>query len=469
MVEQGSRDQGIEGSSRRAAAAVQAAFRPVGRAQRPLAATRSRSARLLRGVAALLALLFAPAARATWSIILIDSRTGEIGVAGATCLAGLDLTVYLPVVRVGSAAACAQSLIDQNATNRRRIRTDMIAGMTPENILADLIASDSQFRQRQYGIVDVLGNTVTYSGTANGPYAGGVTGHLGTIAYAIQGNVLTGAPVVAAAEAAVLNTPGDLPAKLMAAMEAARAMGGDGRCSCNVSNPTSCGSPPPNFTKAAHVGFFIIARRGDEDGVCNRTIGCATGTYFTRLNVANAAATDPDPVLQLRDMFDMWRAGLLNVPDAIRSSATITPDHLVGGGAATLRIELRDWSDQPATTLDAISVTHDPAGSAGISAIGAPVSLGGGVFEVPLTNTTGAGRDVFQISVATGGGRRDVILSPSPSLVHADPIADLDNDGDVDQADLKILIDHYGKGPIGDLNGDGLTDLIDLALMLRSL
>ena len=58
-------------------------------------------------------------------------------------------------------------------------------------------------------------------------------GHQGSLKYAIQGNVLTGALVIHQAEQALRTTQGDLSQRLMAAMHAARLAGGDGRCSCN--------------------------------------------------------------------------------------------------------------------------------------------------------------------------------------------------------------------------------------------
>ena len=67
---------------------------------------------------------------------------------------------------------------------------------------------------------------------------------IGDIVYAVQGNVLTGPAVITAAEQAIRTTPGDLAEKLMAAMEASRFFGGDGRCSCNGNSPTQCGAPP---------------------------------------------------------------------------------------------------------------------------------------------------------------------------------------------------------------------------------
>ncbi len=214
------------------------------------------------------------AASATWSIIIIDTRTGEIGVASATCLTGFDLRANTPVLIPGVGAATAQSFVDSTGQNRVKVRDMLVQGAHPDDILAALALFDSGHQTRQYGIADTLGRTATFSGTGAGAWAGGQTGQIphtgksGDLVYAVQGNVLTGEPVVTAAVQAIIDTPGDIAAKMMASMEAARSMGGDGRCSCAGGDPTGCGAPPPTFTKSAHIAYMLIAREGDVPG-CN--------------------------------------------------------------------------------------------------------------------------------------------------------------------------------------------------------
>jgi hypothetical protein len=213
-------------------------------------------------------------AHATWSIILIDTRTGEIAVGSATCLTGFDLRANTPVLIPGVGAATAQSFVDTTGQNRVFIRDRLALGFAPPAIITQLASFDTGHQTRQYGIGDAFGRVATFSGTGAGAYAGGQigsftstqSGQVGTIAYAIQGNVLTGSPVITQAVQAAIATPGDLPAKLMASMQAARLMGGDGRCSCSSGNPTGCGSPPPAFTKSAHIAYMLIARAGDTEG-----------------------------------------------------------------------------------------------------------------------------------------------------------------------------------------------------------
>src|SRR6185436_13828949 len=136
-----------------------------------------------------------------------------------------------------------------------------------------------------------------------------------------QGNVLAGTAVLDAAEAALLNTVGDTSQRLMAAMQAARALGGDGRCSCDFSRPDSCGTPPPNFQKSAHVGFMVVSRIGDDVPPCVEPNGndCSEGAFHLRLNIrgADASENDPDPVDQLTERYATWRANHAGRPDGI--------------------------------------------------------------------------------------------------------------------------------------------------------
>jgi hypothetical protein len=214
--------------------------------------------------------LGASVADATWSILIVDTRTGEVAVASATCLTNFDLRNGTPVILTEVGGVTAQSFVDPSGFNRTYVRDRLFEGVAPADILAGLATFDAGHQTRQYGIVDLGGpgggRAATFSGTGAGAWAGGQTGRTGDLVYAVQGNVLTGEPVVTAAVAAIQNTPGDLPAKLMAAMEAARAMGGDGRCSCDPGDPTRCGAPPPSFTKSAHIAYLLIARTGDRDG-----------------------------------------------------------------------------------------------------------------------------------------------------------------------------------------------------------
>jgi hypothetical protein len=172
----------------------------------------------------------------------------------------------------------------------------------------------------------------------------------------------------------------------MAAMEAAQADGGDGRCSCNPSAPDSCGSPPAGFDptkdKSAHCGFMMVSRIGDVDGSCDKTNGCSTGTYFFDVNIAYQTVHDPDPVVQLRTAFDAWRQAQVGRPDHILTTKAVTVKHADG--------------------------------SAGLAKIGTPVDHGDGTYSIPLTAGAGLGRDVFE--VVLDDGVSPVTLYPFPTF-----------------------------------------------------
>lgn len=228
--------------------------------------------------------LAAPAS-ATWSIILIDTRTGEIAVGSATCLTSFNLQAGTPVLIPGVGAATAQSFVDQGGYNRVFIRDRLLEGVDPNEIITLLEDFDTGHQTRQYGMASVDGGVATFTGDRAGAWAGGVTGRVGDVIYAVQGNVLTGEPVVTETEQVIVSsiTGGlDLAGTMMLAMEEARAFGGDGRCSCDNGGADDCGSPPdgwdPDTGKSSHIAYMLIARAGDGFG-CNSVYRVGRAAY----------------------------------------------------------------------------------------------------------------------------------------------------------------------------------------------
>ncbi|MEW6074466.1 MAG: DUF1028 domain-containing protein [Planctomycetota bacterium] len=328
------------------------------------------------------ALLALPAG-ATWSIVVVNPRTGEVAVATATCLANFPLWRWVPLVVVGKGAGAAQSTIDGGARNRLIMWHDLQAGWTPKEILQDLIENGLTPATRQYGVAAFAGPAVTFSGAQCGQGLGNITGRAGDCFYAIQGNLLTGAEPVLAAEAALVGTDGDLGQRIMAAMEAARAMGGDGRCSCDPADPTGCGAPPPDFEKSAHCGLVYIARIGDIDGDCTSSYGCATGEYYLKISFSGLVE-DPDPVFVLQGMYDTWRAGLAGRPDHVLSTASTPAQFLPADGttSATVSVRLVDVEGVPLAAGGA-TVAASVAATAAAS-VGETSDHGDGSYSFPL-------------------------------------------------------------------------------------
>lgn len=348
--------------------------------------------------------VFAVPAKATWSIVASDSSTQEVAIGSATCVTGIDLRALSPALLVGVGGGAVQFVPDSSGQRRQIIRDGLANGLTSQQIMDQLISlPDSNLHQN--GVTDTGGGAATFSGASSFPFTGELTGSLGSISYAIQGNLLTGQPVITMAEQALRDTVGDLPAKLMAAMQAARAMGGDGRCSCPGS-VTGCGSPPPSFTKSADVGYLIVARFGNPDaGTCGAG-GCVEGDYFLDLNVAFQPASAPDAVEQLQDLLDAWRLTLSGRPDAVQSTVEYTPD----GSAVRMIVTLNDWLGMPLGVGGAtVTVVHAEQ-SAGAHDIGAVVDQADGSYLVQLTPNGGRGVDFFRISIEDGGV--EVVIPP---------------------------------------------------------
>lgn len=299
-----------------------------------------------------LALLSVPA-NATWSIVAVNMRTGEVGVASATCLEDFNLRRYTPVVYVGRGAASAQGYVDSFGTNRPVIRNALRdAVLTPDEILVALQENDPSHESRVYNIVSFTGTPGMFIGHVFTEGLGMVSGTVGDYVYAVVGSGLTGEAVVTASAEAFRNTNGDMGQRFMAGLQAGRALGGDGRCSCSFNDPTSCGVPPPDFEKSAHCGYVIVARHGDQNGACTSN-GCASGNYHLTLNIAgaNAQASSPDPVEQLQMRYDLWRSARAGRPDAILSEIDpVIPLPADGFTKRRVTVRLRDIDGAPLTS-----------------------------------------------------------------------------------------------------------------------
>lgn len=404
-----------------------------------------------------LALALATGAGATWSIVIADADTREVAVGTVTCLDQFDLLALVPVVVVGRGGAAVQAAGDFNGVRRPIIFAELLQGTPPEEIL-EVLEGIIGHQDRQYGIADTLGGTLTFTGTETLAWAGGATGSSCSMFYAVQGNILAGGCVVPAIVEALLQTPGDVPAKLMAGMQAARMEGGDGRCSCSAGNPTGCGCPPPRFTKSGHIGGMVVARIGDaDDRACNAG-GCADGDYFMRLNVPFQDAGDPDPVEQLQAQFDAWRAGLAGRPDAVHSTVVLDPPSIPADGVSqtTMTVTLLDWQDGAVTVpVASLTVEHAP-GSAGHSTIGPVKDNGDGTWDVTLTAGVAEGVDRF--TVTADDSIRPVILMPEPVLEYCSSrcVLDCNGNGVPDICDI-------GNGLAQDCNRNLVPDECDIA------
>lgn len=198
----------------------------------------------------------------TWSILARDSATGEVGAAVASRFFAAG--ALCPRVEGGVGAACTQALVHplhvQDALARLR------AGLAPEAALAALIAADAGRAARQVHVLAANGGVAQHTGTE----CVGWCGHLAGPDVSVAGNMLAGPGVLAATREAFLATAGlPLAERLLAALEAGEAVGGDKRGRQSAAIQTASRDPYPD-----------LDLRADDH---------------------------PDPLAELRRLYAVWR------------------------------------------------------------------------------------------------------------------------------------------------------------------
>ncbi len=158
---------------------------------------------------------------ATFSCVGFDPETGDLGVVVQSKFFAVGAVVPWARAEIGAVATQA---FGNTSFGPRGL--DLLAdGKAPAEALEALLAADTLRERRQIGIVDAKGRSVTYTGKECMAWAGGVSGPN----FAAQGNILVGEPTVQAMAAAFQSTKGMLGDRLMAAIEAGQAAGGDSR------------------------------------------------------------------------------------------------------------------------------------------------------------------------------------------------------------------------------------------------
>jgi uncharacterized Ntn-hydrolase superfamily protein len=157
----------------------------------------------------------------TYSIVARDPETGELGVAvqSRAFRAGSGVGWALP--GVGAVASQAFSERSYGPLGLELLQ----AGKTPEQALAGLVAADPESAVRQVAIVDSEGRTAVHTGAECIREAGHRTGD----GYSVQANMMRSADVWPAMAEAFEAATGSLARRLLAALEAAEAAGGDWR------------------------------------------------------------------------------------------------------------------------------------------------------------------------------------------------------------------------------------------------
>jgi uncharacterized Ntn-hydrolase superfamily protein len=157
----------------------------------------------------------------TFSIVGFDPGNGDLGVAVASKFPCVGAVVPWARAGVGAVATQAWANTDLGPDGLRL----MAGGMPASSALDAVLEGDDGRDERQAGFVDANGGAATFTGSGCVDWAGGVSGEH----FAAQGNILAGEDVVIAMADAFVGTEGDLSDKLLAAVRAGDAAGGDRR------------------------------------------------------------------------------------------------------------------------------------------------------------------------------------------------------------------------------------------------
>ncbi|MBK9331227.1 MAG: DUF1028 domain-containing protein [Ignavibacteria bacterium] len=212
----------------------------------------------------------------TFSICAIDTVTGEVGSAGASCVN--DCTILTDVFPGWGIVHTQASWLSSNQTYARSL---MLQRLDPQAIIDSLVAHDAQNNPsvRQYLIIN-KGNGTPKRAGYTGANCLNYKNHILGPNYVIAGNILSGQPILDSMEARFLNTPGSLSDKLMAAMQGAKVVGADTRCA--------------SWNTSSKSAFIRIAKPADTLGI-----------LYLNLKVLNTPF-GRDPIDSLQTLYNNW-------------------------------------------------------------------------------------------------------------------------------------------------------------------
>jgi uncharacterized Ntn-hydrolase superfamily protein len=212
---------------------------------------------------------------ATWSIIIIDKKTNEIGIAGASC----TYNCYGIGKIVPNMGAIIVQAMSNNEAREKGIEM-ILAESTPEQIIQALRNPKFDPERQQYSVVTIkyTDNPATYTGDSAKQFNGTLT----KAGVSVQGNTLASADELKIIMAAVEKGQTELlniAEILMNALEAGSVSGGDKRCG----------------EQKASSAFIMVARPGDKKP-------------FINLNIFGQGSGGQNAVDMLRKKFDKWRS-----------------------------------------------------------------------------------------------------------------------------------------------------------------
>jgi uncharacterized Ntn-hydrolase superfamily protein len=238
--------------------------------------------------------------RSTYSIVAVDPVTGDVGMAGASCvpISAGGMTTLVP----GKGAAATQAGFTPQ--NQAKVFDLLRQGATASEII-EFVSDDSydaDVEIRQYGVVTLNEGIIQvagFTGKENNDWAGDQQDS--TMAVSVQGNTLEDAAVVSNALAAYTQEEigaVELPDRLLRSLEAASAAGGDRRCN------------QADVQQTAQAAFIAVAKADQLPFAAPIGRDPAPGDpalpwlYISVIEPKGG----PNPLLELRSHYNTWRS-----------------------------------------------------------------------------------------------------------------------------------------------------------------
>ncbi|MBB5173335.1 DUF1028 domain-containing protein [Texcoconibacillus texcoconensis] len=158
---------------------------------------------------------------ATFSIIGVDPKTGEVGVAVQSKFLSVGSVVPWAKAGVGAVATQAYANTSYGPTVLNRLEK----GFSPEEVVRSLVSEDDHHFFRQFAVIDCLGNSAAYTGEGCHGWAGHQTG----INCSAQGNFLVSKETVETLVTTFEKTEGTLAERIIEALDRGQEVGGDSR------------------------------------------------------------------------------------------------------------------------------------------------------------------------------------------------------------------------------------------------
>ena len=253
----------------------------------------------------------------TFSLCAVDPVTGQSGAGVTTRVPFVGRAV--PHVRAGIGAVCTQASTMVEYGPRG---LDLLAkGVEPQAALVQLLASDDQRESRQLALIDMKGRAAAHTGKQNGNWAGSRQG----LNYTVQANIMVGPEVIEAVATtfeASAGTSMPLAERMILAMEAGQAKGGDRRWGNLQSAAIKIADPNDPGRGGDHITLAIEVGEHPEPVAELKRIYYTTGR---RLGYRTFSRVEGGDVIELKRMLHAlgyWKPALAAFPGAPASTNT---------------------------------------------------------------------------------------------------------------------------------------------------